>query len=46
MIHIFYHHKGYFESDGILKGPEIQASGLLKLIQPVDQGVAVDEKLS
>ena len=38
-------HEGDLEGDGVVELPQVQAGELLDLLQPVDQGVAVDEEL-
>ena len=43
---VFLDHQGYLEGDGIVELPQVQAGELFDLLQPIDQGVPVDEQLS
>ena len=45
MVQIFFDHQGHLEGDGVVKLPQVQAGELLDLLQPVHQGIAVDEQL-
>ena len=38
-------HQRHLEGNGIIELPQVQAGELLDLLQPVHQGVAVDEQL-
>ena len=39
------HHQRYPEDDSVVELPQVQACQLADLLQPVDQGVPVDEQL-
>ena len=42
---ILFHHQRHLESNGVVELPQVQAGELFDLLQPVHQGVPVDEEL-